>query len=261
MNITAVITTCNRLQRLKKAVASVENQTLLPDELIIIDDNSCDQTQEYCKNLQEISKIPIIYSYNDFRAGSNVCRNQAIGRANGEYIAFLDDDDEWLPEKLQIQYETAKKDNADLVYTAVILSSRNNKKKYFHSSFPFAPKLAIMLGNFVGITSAMMVKSEVLRKTKGFNVDIPSLQDYELVIRLINSNAKVKGIATPLVKYGTADDKNISVSSKGFFEASKIILRKTPIFYRPLQFLGIFRIFMQKLLKSKQFRKEFLSQG
>jgi glycosyltransferase involved in cell wall biosynthesis len=250
-----VITTCNRLNKLKKAVKSVENQVFLPNELIIVDDNSHDGTQEYCENLKEVSKIPIIYFRNNFRVGSNVCRNQAIERASGEYIAFLDDDDEWFPEKLRIQYETVKKENADLVYTGVKMTDSGRKKIYFHNPFPFTPKFAIMFGNFVGITSTMMIKSEMLKETGGFDCSIPSLQDYELIIRLINNNANVKGIKIPLVEYGSTNNKNVSVSSRNFFKASKIILKKSPIIYRPLQFIGLLRIFSQKLIKTENFRE------
>jgi hypothetical protein len=101
----------------------------------------------------------------------------------------------------------------------------------------------------------------MLKKIGKFDNDIPMLQDYELVIRLIKNNAKIKGIKIPLVKYGLANNKNVSVSPKKFFIASKIILKKTPIIYKPLQFFGLLRIFTQKLLKTKQFRKEFLEKG
>ena len=259
MKITAAITTRNRLEQLKKALESVENQTLLPDELIIIDDNSSDCTKEYCEKLQTISKIPMIYFHNDIQTGSNKCRNQAIERANGEYIAFLDDDDEWFDEKLQIQYETAKKENADLVYTAVKLSCENHKKIYFHNPFPFPHKIAIMLGNFVGITSTMMINLKLLKKNGKFDDDIPMLQDYELIIRLINNNAKIKGIKIPLVKYCPTNNKNISVSPRKFFIAAKMILKKTPVIYKPLQFLGLLRIFTQKFVKSDKFRRKLLN--
>ena len=241
MKITAAITTFNRLELLKNAVNSVENQVLLPNELIIIDDNSDDGTQKYCQNLS--AKFPIIYFHNDKNMGACFCRNQAIERASGKYIAFLDDDDEWEAEKLLKQNEFAEK-NFDLIYTA----AKFDNKIYFHKPFP------ITLGNFVGITSTMMINLEILRKIDGFDEKLPALQDYDLVIRLIKNGAKVKGIKSPLVKYCPPNDKNISISPEKFFVASKIILSKTPFFAKPLQFIGLCRIFIQKFVKLKEFR-------
>lgn len=263
MNITAVITTCNRLRQLKKAVESIENQTLLPDELIIIDDNSCDQTQEYCKNLQEISKIPVIYLRNDSQGGSNTCRNQAIERASGEYIAFLDDDDEWLPEKLQIQYETAKKENADLIYTGVETVDSEGKKisQHFHKKPAFfSPKIAILTLNYPGTTSCLMLKTELLRKIAGFNTDYSSLQDYELSIRLIGAGAKVAGIEKILVKYGFPGSSSIVASPRKFFDAALKLLKNSQKKHVFFQFYGLIRLVMSRMkyksFRDKLFRKE-----
>lgn len=256
MNITAAITTCNRLRQLKKAVESVENQTLLPDELIIIDDNSCDETQEYCKNLQEISKIPIIYFRNDFRGGSNACRNLAIERASGEYIAFLDDDDEWLPDKLQIQYETAKKKNADLVYTGVETVDSDGKKisRHFHKKPAFfSPKIAILTLNYPGTTSCLMIKTELLRKIAGFNPDYASLQDYELSSRLIRAGASVAGVEKVLVKYCFPGSSSIVASPEKFFDAALKLLKNSPKRYVFFQLYGLTRLAMSRM-KYKSFR-------
>ena len=248
MKITAAISTYNRLPSLKEAINSVKSQTFLPCELIIVDDNSTDGTKEYCENLQ--LNIPLIYLRNDKNLGAALSRNRAIEKADGDYIAFLDDDDEWLPEKLQEQKKIAEK-GFDLIYTAVV--TQKSDKVYFHKRFP------VFFGNFAGITSTFMINVGVLRKLGGFDAELPALQDYDLVIRLVKAGVKVKGIKLPLVKYLPSDDKNISNSSKKFFSASKIILSKTSLRAKPLQFVGLLRIFVQKFMKSGEFRKDFLS--
>jgi len=248
MKITAVITTYNRLELLKKAIKSVENQTLLPNELVIIDDNSIDETQKFCQNL--LTKFPVIYFHNNKNMGACFCRNQAIERASGDYIAFLDDDDEWEKDKLLEQKKIAEK-GFDLIYTA----TKFNDKIHFHNPFP------ITFGNFVGITSTMMINLKILRKIGGFDTNLPALQDYELIIRLIKNGARIKGIKIPLVKYQPSNNINISGSPQKFFVASKIILSKTAFFVKPLQFIGLFRIFAQKFAKSKEFRKTFLQRS
>lgn len=260
MKITAVITTFNRPDKLIKAVASVENQTRLPDELIIIDDNSDEETQKFCRNLT--AKFPVIYFHNDKNMGACFCRNQAIERTRGDYIAFLDDDDEWLPKKLQIQYETAVNENADLIYTAVqTINNKNNAKKYFHKKTPFLPaKIAILLLNYPGSTSSLMFKSKFLRSIGGFDSKLPALQDYEISMRAIRNGAKVVGIDKVLVNYGTANKYSIVSSSKKFFEASKILLKRCPKRYLPFKFIGLFRSFLSRL-KFKSFRESLFAKN
>jgi glycosyltransferase involved in cell wall biosynthesis len=250
MNLTAAISTYNRLEMLKKAIKSVEKQVFLPCELIIVDDNSSDGTKEYCEKLS--LGFPVVYLRNDKNKGAAFSRNRAIEAANGEYIAFLDDDDEWLSEKLQKQNEFAQK-GFDLIYTAV--TTEKSDKIYFHRRFP------VFFGNFAGITSTMMMNLQLLRKIGGFDVILPALEDYELVIRLVKSNAKIKGINQPLVKYLPLSGGNVSGSSQNFFIAAKVILSKTSFFAKPLQFIGLARIFAQCTLKSREFRKNLLNKG
>jgi hypothetical protein len=103
-----------------------------------------------------------------------------------------------------------------------------------------------------------MFNLHFLRQIGGFDNRLPALQDYELVIRAINNNAKISGIAIPLVKYMPSNNGNISNSYVKFFIASKIILSKTYFFSKPLLFMGLSRIFVQKTIKSKEFRESIL---
>jgi len=244
VKITAAISTYNRLGMLKKAIVSVENQTFLPCELIIVDDNSSDGTKEYCENLS--LDFPVIYLRNDKNSGVSFSRNRAIEQASGEYIAFLDDDDEWLSEKLQKQNEFAE-NGFDLIYTA--LTTQKNDKIYFHRRFP------VFLGCFAGSTSTMMFNLATLRKIGGFDPRIESMEEYDLLIRLVRNRAKIKGIRVVLVKYFMADSGKLSGSLKKYFSSAKIIMSKTPFFLKPLQFMGLFRIFAQKTVKLREFRE------
>ena len=107
--VSAIITTHNRLELLIKAINSVLNQTYENIELIIVDDNSTDGTRTYIqKLLLENKDISYIYISPDDSKGGNYARNLGINAASGEYIAFLDDDDEWLVDKIQKQINFLK---------------------------------------------------------------------------------------------------------------------------------------------------------
>src|SRR2546426_4401729 len=98
--VSVIIPTHNRAEFLRSAITSVLNQTFQDFEIIIIDDVSKDHTREVIANFND-ARIKVIY--NQVSKGAAGARNIAIMNSNCEYIAFLDDDDEWLPEKLKIQ--------------------------------------------------------------------------------------------------------------------------------------------------------------
>lgn len=93
--VSAIITTHNRLSLLKRAVESALSQTYKNIEVIVVDDASTDGTPEYCNELP----LRYIYIPKEESRGGNHARNLGILAAKGEYVAFLDDDDYWLPRK------------------------------------------------------------------------------------------------------------------------------------------------------------------
>lgn len=257
MTISVVITTKNRLSFLKEAVNSVLAQTVLPDELIIVDDASDDETEAYCRQL--VFPFPFFYFRNATSLGANECRNKGIAEAHGKWVAFLDDDDIWEPEKLACQKQATTTHEIDLVYTAVRTMSENlHTGRYcFHRSFPFPPIVAIALSNYVGITSTMMIRRQAIQAIGSFDVSLPALQDYDLVIRLIRNGAKPFGIRQNLVRYRVSDSRSISTSPEKFRCAACMIIKKAPCFLRLLYRIGMLRIFLQKIFRSKSFRKQF----
>jgi glycosyltransferase involved in cell wall biosynthesis len=98
--ISVIIPTWNRELLIKEAIESVLNQTTPVHEIILCDDGSSDQTIEYVKNT--FGKKVKILSLNHSGRPS-IPRNRGIHAATGEYIAFLDSDDLWMPNKLELQ--------------------------------------------------------------------------------------------------------------------------------------------------------------
>jgi len=98
-DISVVIPTFNRVELLQRAIRSVLVQTLLPKEIIVVDDGSVDQTRE---TIQSKYKGEVNYCYQP-NQGVSHARNTGINMAKGNWIALLDSDDEWMPEKLEQQ--------------------------------------------------------------------------------------------------------------------------------------------------------------
>ena len=131
--ISVIIPTYNRFDTLLKAVESVKNQTYQDIEIIVVDDNSTDERYEnimiegikYIK-MEEGSKQKLGYG-----CGA-LPRNLGMECAKGEYIAFLDDDDVWMPDKLEVQINEMEKKNIDMSSTDGYIGhgSYDEKKKY-----------------------------------------------------------------------------------------------------------------------------------
>ncbi len=257
MKISAIITTHNRLSLLKEAVASVLAQTQLPREVVIVDDASTDGSKEWCEQLD--LSIPYRYIRNEKPCGGAVARNYGIAAASGEFVAFLDDDDRWLPEKLERQAAVALC-GADLIYTAshVVNEQRIVLKSIFHP-IPRWPKLAIAVDNFIGITSTVMVRRELLLR-EPFDTQMPMLQDYDLFIRCVLNGATVNAVSKPLVEYlFTGAGNSVSQSSQKFIVASKRILQKYGKGFQWLLFLlGLLHIFMHKCFATRGFFKSYV---
>ncbi|RLF83553.1 glycosyl transferase, partial [Thermococci archaeon] len=98
--VSVIIPTYNRANLLKRAIASVLNQTFTDFELIVVDDASPDNTPEVVRSINDGR---IRYVRLKKNSGGPVARNTGIRKARGRFIALLDDDDEWLPNRLELQ--------------------------------------------------------------------------------------------------------------------------------------------------------------
>ncbi|MBH1939368.1 glycosyltransferase family 2 protein [Mobilitalea sibirica] len=227
MDISVVIPTHNRANLIEKAIKSVQNQTYPVREIIIVSDGSVDGTDEIVNQLMnEDSRIQLI-SYHPGRNG-NYARNCGIKAATGEYIAFLDDDDEWFPEKIQKQVEIIKIDQeVGLVCTGIenIYIEENSSYLYIPAeSGDLSQK--ILIRNYVGSTSTVLVKSELLKLCGFFDEQLYARQDYDLWIRICQVT-KVGVVKEPCVKYYNYKQNNqISQQTDKYLKATEQINTK-----------------------------------
>ncbi|OCX54563.1 hypothetical protein BEL04_10020 [Mucilaginibacter sp. PPCGB 2223] len=113
--VSIIMPAFNAERFIAETILSVQNQTYQDWELIVIDDGSTDKTGEIVKNIQLTDKrIKYIYQQNKKQAAA---RNNAFGNAAGDWIAFLDADDLWHPEKLERQFKYIAEIDADVFYT------------------------------------------------------------------------------------------------------------------------------------------------
>jgi glycosyltransferase involved in cell wall biosynthesis len=222
--VSVIITTYNRLDLLKKTLNSVKKQSYENIEILIIDSSDNQNTQKYISQYNDI-----IYAHSTINH-PNILRNLGIQCSNGELIAFLDDDDTWHEDKINRQVECFNKNNIALCYTGkniVIETENSNKIKYSFKKGRFnSDKKSIFWDNFIGITSSIMIKKDIINQIGDFDESLPALQDYDFVIRVCQK-FNVKGINLPLVNYSYNHNKTqVSKDYIKFLQACNIIKNK-----------------------------------
>src|SRR5699024_1706418 len=197
-------------KQIKKSISSVLNQTYTNIELIIIDDNSKDNISIYNieNELNQIKDSRIYYIQHGINKGACAARNTGIKNAKGEYIAFLDDDDEWLPRKTYEQLIKFKNTSAGLVFCPYY-KIRNTQKKVRNKVKTGKVYNQLLYGNFIGSTSCIMITRECLEYIGYFTESLPASQDYDLYIR-VAKDYHIEVVNEPLMNYYDHDGERIS---------------------------------------------------
>ena len=223
--ISCIITTYQRpIHILKRAIDSVVNQTYKDIELIVVNDAPAEK-----KLAEEIGRLimqyPIRKQYiiHDVNKGACAARNTGIVHASGEYIAFLDDDDEWLPEKLARQYNLLQQESLAIVSCAYNQIGADGKLKVIEIQYPKDNisdfEKLLTYGNFLGSTSFPLIRTDVFLRVGNFDIELKSSQDYEMWIR-IAEHFPVGFIDDALVNYYISDvciTKSMKNREQGFW--------------------------------------------
>jgi len=195
--VSVILTTRNRAGLLARAVASVQAQSEQNLELIVVDDASEDGTASYLEKLTvQYPRTRVLR--NPLPLGGGGARNAGIAISRGRWVAFLDDDDEWLPEKLQAQLRVLAT-AADAVACSCGYLSRSASGACRTMRVPERASLEQLLtGNVLGGASMCLCSSAVLKEMGGFDQRLASGQDIDLWIRL-RMRGSVVARAEPLV--------------------------------------------------------------
>ena len=212
--VTVIIPTYNRAKYIEDTIRSVINQTYKNLEIIVYDDGSTDNTKEIVESFKD-KRIKYFWQKNSGMPA--VPRNKAINHSSGEYIAFIDSDDLWLPNKLEKQLkEYEQNNNVGLVCTSIIQFNENDEwiKNLELSDKDFTFK-SLLFNSHVRLSS-VLVKKSVLNDVGLFdeNPIIRVGEDYELWLR-ISKKYKIKYIDLPLTRYrhhiGNISKKNFEL--------------------------------------------------
>jgi glycosyltransferase involved in cell wall biosynthesis len=184
--ISVVIPTYNRADMILRSLDSMKRQTYQNFEILIVDDASTDNTAEVIK---EYNYDKIKYIRLDRNVGQSCARNIAIREASGEYIGFLDSDDEWLPNKIEKQLELFNSSNVKqlaAVYCGTVEMDAIQNKRRVHNGGNIKGNIYknLLSGFCPASPTLFLVKKTVLLEVEGFDEHLPTFVDYDLWLRI-----------------------------------------------------------------------------
>lgn len=181
--VSVVIATYNMGRYLPEAVASASDQTYGSLEVIIVDDGSTDDTADIVARWQPDARIRYIRQEN---LGQQIAKNRGVAEAKGDYIAFLDADDRWKPDKLQRQIPLFGDDPAvGVVYSDAIIIDQDGRETGRRDIGHPQGRVteALLYDNFVSFSSAV-VSRQALDRCGVFDESLPMSIDYDLWLRI-----------------------------------------------------------------------------
>jgi glycosyltransferase involved in cell wall biosynthesis len=185
--VSVILPTYNRKHLLKETIESVLSQTYKDLEVIVVDDGSTDNTEHFISNFNDER---ITYIKQDHR-GVSSARNKGIENAKGEYIAFLDSDDKWLPSKIEEQLKVFKnsKLNPGVIYSGIEYIDENGKKIREERLPAYRGNLFLYLlgarrNVVLGVGSTVLVKRVCFKECGLFDENMSYREDLDLLIRI-----------------------------------------------------------------------------
>lgn len=202
--VSIIIPVYNRRELLYRAIKSVINQTYRNIEIIVIDDGSNEDIKSVCESFNDLR---IRYFRHIENKGAAAARNTGLKNCRGDFVAFLDSDDEYLPQKIEKQIEVfVRSKDIDVVYCSLLLEEENGK---YHLIKTASNKWFVLL-------QQIMFKREVIEKVGFLDETFITIDDFDYVYRLRKS-CRFASINEPLVIHHYTPfslEKNLEIRNK-----------------------------------------------
>ncbi len=217
--VSIVIPTYSRNSTLERAIKSVLNQTFKDFEIVVVDDNPGDSKWRKSTELlmqKYNGNEKVRYIKNEKNMGGSGARNEGIKASKGEYIAFLDDDDEYLPQKIEKQldvFEKVRNEKLALVYTFCEYMYRGEVVYNDCKAYRGQCLYELMVENCIAATSQWMVKKAAIISAGLFPI-VPSKQDSQMMLRLLTNGYEIDYVPEVLSRY-YLDDDFVHISTRG----------------------------------------------
>ena len=224
--VTVGITTYNRSHLLRSAIESVLIQTYRNLEIYIVDDHSTDDTRATVKSYADSR---IVYLLNEINSGVSSCRNRVLAKAQGKYIAFLDDDDTWSVDKLERQLLLAEARGTDyaVIYCGCVVV--NERQDVINDSRPRMRgriRQCIADGQLVTIPSAHLFHTAALREIGGYDTSLRSHEEHDIWMAMARRDYSADYVDACLVEVRAHSGYRLTADVLGRWNATDAYLNK-----------------------------------
>ena len=222
--VSVILTTHDREpSTVLRALRSIENQTYTNIEVIVVDDSSTEflLRREVISAVKGLGFSNLRYIENGSTVGACASRNLGISCSKGEYIALLDDDDEWLPEKIDEQIKAFTDPGVGMVSCDSFYCYDDGRTEVHVSRVVSDHEMfdELLAGYFAGGCSFLIFRRECFSNCGLFKPDMPAAQDYEMALR-VALKYKIRFVKKPLLKYhihsGDSITKNTDKKAQAF---------------------------------------------
>lgn len=264
--VSVVMPTYNDEVFIACAIQSVLDQEYKNFELIVINDGSADKTSDIVYSF--VQRDPRVKLYTQVNKGVSAARNKGISLAVGEYIAFIDSDDIWLPEKLLLQMSLFQESgDIDFIscYAAIIDKNSNLTGLRTGENLNGEVLSQILSVNGIPCGSTPIVRKSILEKLNGFDEDLKVSEDFDLWVRCAGC-CNFKTVLKPLVAYRRSSNRLsslyreiIDANMKIIFQKNASCLKKelkSQYFDQLLLNVVVLCLLDEDLISAKQFLKE-----
>lgn len=223
--VSIIMPTYNRAYIIEKAIQSVQRQTYEDWELIIVDDASADGTRQL---LQVYAGPKIRCYFNASNQGANASRNLGAAYARGELLAFLDSDNDWPDDRLEVQVRMAERhwgkrcffygraqitsgDDVRIVPETILSSEELKERELRRNEID---------------TNTVLIRRELFLEAGGFCRELPRLQDWELILRLLFHYGMEAVACEEILSFNTVQKDSISKDGRAYLTAIGFLVRK-----------------------------------
>ncbi len=234
--LSIIVPAYNAERTVLKTIESVQKQTFSDFELILINDGSTDHTLE----LLDTVKDPRLKIYSYQNGGVSVARNRGIAHAKGEFIAFLDTDDLWTSDKLELQVAALQQHpEAGVAYSWTYFMDEQGKS--FHADEPITFEgdvyAELLAGYFLRSGSNSLIRRQALESVGEFDPTLTHGEDWELSLRLA-AHWPFIVVPKPQILYRQTSDSassKIEVMEKDILSVIEKAFRAAPLEFQPLK--------------------------
>ncbi|AUW09220.1 glycosyltransferase family 2 protein [Klebsiella michiganensis] len=209
--VSIIITTYKRADNLDRAIVSALQQTYRNIEIIVVDDNGVGSfyqktTEQSVENYVSLKEIK--YIAREYNGGGGEARNTGIELSQGEYITFLDDDDEYLDDKVEKQVRFLEK-GYDICLSSMIVRKENGEEIFPNWSYARGNSVKDFILNGNSYTPMIMARTDLIKKVGGFD-SVKMLQDHIFMLKMLRSFPRLISIKDKLYVHNIHSNERVS---------------------------------------------------